>query len=385
MTQFSRTLLALALSGLGIGAVSAQQTLTFTNTDTDPGTAGNQNQSVTLLAGSSVSIAPDGNVSAQCALTGQLCTGTGSGGGAAPTVSLAASNFSNTPTSGEYPAGTTFTLTPTVANGEICIRTVSPTTPAGTNWPATLVGPTFAAQTVALATGSSTYQFGMRCFNAGGATTSTLADIRTLPGNPPDSCTGFQVPLPAGWSRSGIVRTEQVPGVELFNTFWSPFPNSSLTGYLITTQSQYHAIEFNTPAEGAEWNAQSRLFSWDRAQQQNAVDNSLAYVTISRCPGDFRFPPLDQVAPANDPTFAAGCTNFRRGFVGGARDVAANIGYQIGAGVATESTCFLARGQRYFINYIRANPADGAIGTPVQEATCVNGDPTSCGSQMRYN
>jgi hypothetical protein len=45
----------------------------------------------------------------------------------------------------------------------------------------------------------------------------------------------------------------------------------------------------------------------------------------------------------------------------------------------------LARGQRYFINYIRANPADRAIGTPIEEATCVNGNPASCGSQMRYN
>jgi hypothetical protein len=378
-----RTLLSLVLAGIGIGAASAQQTLTFSNTDTAPGTPGNQNQVITLLAGSAVSIAPNGNLSASCALTGSLCTGTGGGSIDAPTLTLAATNFSAPPpdAEGRYAAGTTFTLTPTVGNnGEICVRSVSGTTPAGTNWPATLLAP-FTAQTVVLPAGDSTYQFSMRCYNAGGAITATLPDIRTRPGAPPDGCAGFQVPLPAGWARGNLTETNEVVRVEGPGV-WANFPESGASGYVITAPNVYHAIRFQTPTN--PWTVANQQFFWEEAQQQGAASLGRVYISISSCPGDFRLPTRGSTAPANDPTFARGCRNFRdwAGFSNQMRD---RIDYAVGTGPANEDTCQLAPGRSYYINFIRADPTDNAIGTPAQEASCNLLPPSSsCGVQMRY-
>jgi hypothetical protein len=388
MKPFFRTLVPLALVASGIGAASAQQTLTFTNTDTDPNTAGNQSQSVTLLAGSSVSIAPDGNVSAQCALTGGLCTGTGSGGGSAPTVSLAASNFSQAPTGGLYPPGTTFTLTPTVANAEVCIRSVSQTTPGSTNWPAT-VTPPFAAQTIQLLTGEGTYQFSMRCFGPGGATTATLTpDISTSTGTAPGGCSGFTSNLPAGWVRGALTNFASVPAVEIGGATWQPFPNSGFSGYLITGASQYQSVTFTTPTDPTAWNAAApaKRFQWIPAQQGGEAIMLNVYVSISSCAGDFRIPPTGQTAPTDDTTYARGCRSIRP--LGTVTNYPhANISYQISAEnlPSDDNICRLAPGRTYFVNFIRAQVFDGypePIGAPSVEATCEGGG-TTCGIQMR--
>ena len=379
MNPKSTKVLAAAIALACAGAVQAQQTLTFSNTDTDPGPATTP-LSVTLLAGSSVSIAPDGNVSAQCALTGSLCTGLGVGGGAAPTVSLATSNFSTSPTDGRYPVGTSFLITPTVANAEICVRSIGEGTPGGTGWPATVSAP-FAAQTVQMLVGDSTYNFSIRCYGSGGATTFSLPPLQTAAGSA-DSCAGFTPPLPNGWQRSSQTLPSQIAAVEAFGAFWTPFPNSSFSGYVITAQTQYISVQLDTPAQ--PWAVQNQQFFWQEAQQNGAAVLDKIYVSVSSCPGDFRIPTIDQVAPANDPTFASGCRSWRRvlpGFPQGSRDV---ISYQIGTEPSDEQTCRLAPGRRYFVNFIRADVSDGAIGTPAQEATCLIPDRTSCGVQMRY-
>jgi hypothetical protein len=380
MNQHAMKVLAAAVGLACAGAVQAQQTLTFSNTDTDPGPATTP-LSVTLLAGSSVSIAPNGNVTAQCALTGSLCTGLGVGGGAAPAVSLAASGFSASPTDGRYPVGTSFLITPTVTSAEICVRTVEAGTPGNTNWPAT-VSPPFAAQTVQMLTGDATYSFSMRCYGAGGATTFTLPPVQTAPGSA-GACAGFTPPLPAGWSRSSIVRTNQVLRIDAGLSPWEPFPVSGGSGILVTGDTQYHAIEFATPA-GPTWEAY-RQFFWEPVQGLNApVDTNNVYVSISSCPGDFRIPQTDSTAPADDPTFASGCRNFRKlqGFPN--PSVRTTIVYQIGTEPADEFSCRLAPGRTYYINFIRARVQDGAIGTPSQEATCQEPSQPPCGIQMRY-
>ncbi len=370
-----------ALALVCASAVHAQQTLTFSNTDADPVAPGAQPLSVTLLAGSNVSIAPDGSVAAQCALTGGICTGLSTGGGPAPTVSLATGSFSAPPTDGRYPAGTSFLITPTVTGAEICVRNVGTGTPGGTNWPAT-VSPPFAAQSVQMLTGDATYVFGMRCYGTGGATTFTLPPLQTAAGSG-GSCAGFTPPLPAGWVRSASPQqTNQVQAVEAPGQVWDPFPNSGYSGYLITSDTQYLAVEFNTPA--APWQAQNRQFFWQAAQQQGEADMNRVYVSISSCPGDFRIPVLDSVAPVDDPTFAAGCRSVRRALPGFARGPQDRINYQIGTTPANEATCSLAPGRTYYINFIRADARDDSIGTPAQEATCLNPSLTSCGVQMRY-
>jgi hypothetical protein len=380
MKASSRTLLALALASLGIGAASAQQTLTFTNTDTDAATPGNQPQSVSLLAGSSVSIAPDGNVSAQCALTGTLCAGTGSGGGAAPTVSLAASGFSAQPTGGLYPAGTSFTITPTVANAEVCVRSVTAGTPGNTGWPATISAPPFGAQVVQMLAGDSTYGFSIRCYGAGGATTFTLPSLATAPGT--GGCTSTGAGLPAGWVRSSLQLPNQVIRTEGGGT-WQNFPISGGFGYLITSANQYHAVQLDTPATA--WSGLNFAFDWVEAQQFGAAALGRVYVTVSSCPGDFRLPERGSTAPVDDPTFARGCRNYRDAF-GFPNQVVANIRYEVSTEPSNESTCRIAPGRTYYLNFIRADVTDGSIGTPSTEASCNLLPPGSdCGIQLRYD
>jgi hypothetical protein len=163
---------------------------------------------------------------------------------------------------------------------------------------------------------------------------------------------------------------------------WLPFPQSGNTGYVITSNEQYHAIGFDTPPE--PWEVAFYQFFWQEAQQQGAANMLNVYISITSCPGDFRIPPPGQTAPADDPTFARGCRSIRS-LPGFPQDiVASQINYAVSEEPSSEEVCRLAPGRRYYINFIRANAADGEIGPPASEATCANPEQTSCGVQMRY-
>jgi hypothetical protein len=393
MKPTTRTFLALTLLAAGSGAVSAQQTLTFTNTDTDSNVAGQQPLSLNLIGGSSLSIAPNGNISAQCVLAAPpstLCAGVG-GSANAPVVSLAATGFSQSPDgTGQYPTGTTFTLTPTVTGAEVCVRsaTINGAASTSTGWTGTVAAPV-AAQTVTLTpTASASYVFSLRCYGAGGATTFSLAPIATSAIIDNTSCGGFVSPLPSGWVRGSQVRFDQVQAVEADQTFWNNFPNSGFTGYLTTDSNQYISLAFTAPTNVADWTAAAPFlrFDWGIGQQGGEAVLSKVYVSISSCVGDFRIPPVGQVAPANDPTFARGCRNIRPAF-GFPTQISQTIPYLIST-VSTPSddtTCRLTPGVPYHLNVIRANALDGTIGLPADEATCQDGSSGPCGIQMRVH
>jgi|GEM_PF-5547789 len=387
MNLTTRSFLALTLLAAGSGAVYAQQTLTFSNTSTPSG----QPLAVNLEAGSAVSIAPNGNISARCVLgsSSSICAGINAGGGGnAPVVALAASGFSQAPNgNGEYGAGTTFTITPSVSGAEVCVRsvTINAAPAASTGWPATFVLP-FNPQVVNLPTASATYSFSIRCYGAGGATTATLANVQTSNVVQPGACGGFVSPLPSGWSRSAVQNFSQVTAVEIGGATWNPFPNSGFSGYLITTSTQYISLGFTTPATEAIWTAGApvKQFEWQAAQQQGAVSLDRMYMSISSCAGDFRIPPVGQVAPANDTTFARGCRNIRPAF-GFPSVTRQTIPYEITTinQASDDTTCRMAPGTTYFLNFIRANALDGTIGTPAEEASCEDGVSNSCGVQAR--
>lgn len=168
------------------------------------------------------------------------------------------------------------------------------------------------------------------------------------------------VPRPPGWVRS-LTQTSvsQVQWIEVVGALWTPFPNSGGSGRIATNHGEYLALEFTTPSDPTACAAaQSKLFLWVPSQVDGEADMSKTVVTISQCPGDFRFP-TDAVAPATDPTYARGCRNFRRR-QGSPVSVTSNIRYRIGAGPSDEFTCELACGQTYFLNFVRADP--GSVG-----------------------
>ncbi|MDX2015390.1 MAG: hypothetical protein SFW67_34685 [Myxococcaceae bacterium] len=177
-----------------------------------------------------------------------------------------------------------------------------------------------------------------------------------------------------------------MPAVEIRGASLNPFPNSGMTGLFLTRDDEYLAVEFTTPPSVSDWNARapSKLFEWDEAQVGGAASLGRIFVTISRCPGDFRIAPGGQSAPANDPTFARGCTSFRPRLPFPAGPTS-NIPYVIDGAPADDATCRLAPGHRYFLNFVRADRTDGVIGLPEAEASCANPDQTSCGVQLRIH
>lgn len=200
-----------------------------------------------------------------------------------------------------------------------------------------------------------------------------LIDCRTLPPS-----------LPMGWVRGVPTRFTEVPWIEISNTFWNPFPNGGGTGRILTNRGEYLSIEFTTPSSVSDWTmrAPNMRASWDRSQVGGEAD--VVYVSFSSCPGDFRIPARDQVAPSNDPTFARACRSVRR--VGAVADaIQGAINYEISEAPSDEMRCRLAPGRRYFLNFIRADVLDGVIGAPDSEASCVNPDLTRCGVQMRVD
>jgi hypothetical protein len=212
-------------------------------------------------------------------------------------------------------------------------------------------------------------------------------------GGPPPilDCAARVPPLP-GYVRKAMPSTfVEVERVSPAGTFWMPFPVTGQFGRLFTASDETITLRFETPTDAAAWaaTALTRQAFWDQSQVDGPANLNYVYVTISTCPGDFRVPVRGATAPASDPTFARGCTNFRDGPLG-SPVVASNIPYVIGDGPSTESTCVLAPGTTYYLNFVRASPADGVIGRPEEElpsagdrSNCNNPDLASCGVQMR--
>ncbi|MDX2015409.1 MAG: hypothetical protein SFW67_34780, partial [Myxococcaceae bacterium] len=200
------------------------------------------------------------------------------------------------------------------------------------------------------------------------------------------------VPRPPGWTRSTAqTSVSQIEWVQIPGTFWNPVPHSGGSGRVVTTHGEYLSLQFTMPVDPAACaSAQSKLFQWDPSQVDGEADMSRTYVTLSQCPGDFRFP-TEAPAPATDPTYARGCRNFRRS-PGSQPSVRSNIAYRVGTGPSDEYACELACGQTYFINFVRANPDFVGLRSPSDEvdpgfsSNCntVHPQVTRCGVQMRY-
>jgi hypothetical protein len=360
--------------------VQAQQTLTFNNTSVQ-----GQPISVALLAGSTVTLTPTGSMAASCVLASgtTICAGLPNGGsGAAPSVSLAGGSYSQSPnTSGAYPAGTNVTITPTVSNAEVCVRSSSPTTPT-TAWSGLLNGPTFGAAVVTLSSPSSAYQFSLRCYGSGGATTFNLPSISTQEGiAPPTGCSAPPPGQPTFVGFAGPARRTPPSGfLDLLayqggaTRCTGDFPNTTSILCLIHTQrspnNQYISLRFVAPL-GYDYSTLEKFFDWDESQVRGAAQSNSTYVTISQCPGDFRIPPLGATAPSNDPTYAAGCRNLFN---------AGRIEYLTGSGPSTATKCMINPGETYYFNYVRGVP--NIVTNQVESAECVSGS-TECGVQMQ--
>lgn len=363
----NRLLCLALLAVVSFGAQAQNKTLTFTNA--------NPQKTIHLVDGSTVSIATSGNLTAQCVLSGSGCADVGSGSNPnAPTVALGLSGFSTGPDgNGAYAPGTSFTITPTVSNADVCIRTVTAGSPSDTGWTGTTTAP--GAQTLQVNTGSSTYGFVLTCYNAAGSASATSSNVTTSAGTGGGGvgeadCSGF-TSTPPGFTRDNTTTWMQLFGAASFpdqNIAAAQVPHRTDAGlvWLGAPKNQYTSVKFTTPA--TTWTGSQ--FNWTESQIAGGPTAALAsgvYITISRCPGDFRL--------ANDnsaePTDHSACKSFRYS------TYALSIEYNQ-SGASTPGTCGLAPSTTYYLNYVTADAAGGITAGEHSTASC-----TSCGVALK--
>ncbi len=164
--------------------------------------------------------------------------------------------------------------------------------------------------------------------------------------------------------------------------FWNPFPVGGALGRIATKNDEWISVKFTTPEDAAAWAAAapSKTISWGESQVDGEATMAKVYITLSECMGDFRVPPVDVAAPANDPTFSQACKSFRRT---GASPVGprSDLPYQISTEPSSATACHLAPGKTYYINFVRSGVVNDTILPP--SPTCINPDLEFCGVQMR--
>lgn len=365
-----------ALLGGWCATVAAQDnTITFDNSSPP--------KSIQFLNGSVVAISTAGNLTAKCVLNGTSCANMGGNG---PTVTLGASNFSQAADgAGKYPAGTTLTLTPTVGNGDVCVRSVAQGTPGDSGWTGPQLPP-FAASVVTVASPNASYVFQETCYNSGGLTTSAPVSVSTQngpPAPPPPVCDNL---APPGFTRNESTKLwSQLMGgtFPVMTPDNAQVPHRSGLVFLSAARGKYTSVQFTTPTV-APWQHDVTPpysysnFTWDDSQIDTVTapaNGNLptgALITISRCPGDFRvdIPPAQRV----DSTDAPSCKSLRNGT--GLLVIQYNQ-----TGVSNLGECGLAPGTTYYLNYINA---DATNGISSGEHTCRN-NATTCGVQIRHN
>jgi hypothetical protein len=365
----SRNTLFLALvAAIALPVLAQDKSITFDNLT--------PNKTVRLQNGGTLAIGVDGNVTAKC-LNGDAdaanCDDIGTAAGSSPTVSLAGSSFSETADANSaYPAGTTFTLTSTVSNAEACMRLVEAGTPTVASWPAgSLLAPPVPAATITLPTLSANYGFLVRCFSAGGATTSAPLRVSTnassVGGGTGDQCNAGAVTPPA-FPPSGYTRNSSPAAfTELVTNSGTPCQDFPNTGggvcRLNSSRAKYTSIRFTVPPASYDYTGISKEINWNPNQIDGEADELRVYLSISQCPGDFRVPttvaPPDLVA---DPTLSLACRNFNIYPISAAALARRSILYNttgVSTQVGTEFRCGLAPGKTYYLNFVLAHPEGG--------------------------
>lgn len=335
------------------------QTVVFGNSS-NPSNGG-QPYSIPLVPGSGSQLKPNGELRVSCVLeSGGRCAGFPTGGGAAPTVSLSTNATDvDAGTPGlQVNVGTSFAITPTLGNApELCARSASPSV-AGWSGP---VEPQFAGGNVSLGQ-AGTYALKLRCFNGGGAGESTLSVTAISGGggfNEPAACANIRAQH--GFQRLGLT------------TVVDPLTNSSVNRdlttlrglydgtigtklYFVKTQAgQYIGMAFTAAHLQADMNLSGYSPGGQQQTQQPIAD--YAYMTISKCAGDFR---LRSDVGYNDPYLACASE-----LDGGGWDNMVNftIGSH-GTYNGLTNVCSIDTTSTYHVNIVFADPRPSAPGQP---------------------
>lgn len=360
-----------ALTALVIGAVAPitnAQNVVFTNSAN--AAASNAPYSIPMTAGSSVVVAPDGNLRIQCQTeTDGRCVGMpapGQGGGnpnppaGAPAVTLSspvADSDANTPGT-QVPVNTSFTINASFTNSpETCVRSASPSVNGwdGAVLPG-LVGGSFSLSTQ----GSTTIK--ARCFNAAGVGEGTITligvagQVEPPPAGEPTVCAQYRAQH--NYQAVGIgpvvnAATNRNVNRDL-STLAGLFDGTiDTTLYFIkTAPNQYIGMAFT----GVQLQAALNQSSYSPGGQQHAGQQmaAYAYMTISRCRGDFRL--TSDLSSSGDPNLACasslttGLSDNMVSFIPGSTHSTPPNFWQ---------ACNIDRNATYYLNIVYADPRGG--------------------------
>jgi hypothetical protein len=363
--QFAR-LSGLAAVVLGAFAPGLHaQNIIFTNTQN----AQSAPYSIPLIAGSSVSVSPNGDVKATCQLTEGRCVGMPTPGGnqepppGAPTVALSTTADDDTVAAGiQIKTNTQFALTTQFTNGpETCIRSA---TPAISGWDGVVLPGAANASVTLSQLGAHTIS--LRCFNAGGMGQQSLTVTGIQGGGgqdpqQPEACANFQAQH--NFSRvttttvlSSANNANVVRDLSTLRGLYGGQINTSLWGVKLNA-GQYIAMAFTGAQLMSDMSTPGASPGLQQATNSNLPAPSMAYMTVSKCPGDFR---MRSVTTFNDPYMA--CTS---SLTLGATDNM--VGMDVVQGLTGHTTNPTAAGQyckidpntTYYLNLVYADPRDG--------------------------
>ena len=350
---------AFIVGALSVSAVGAQNVV-FTNSTN---TTANGPYTIQLKSGIPVTVAPNGDIRAQCEIVDgtSRCVGipVGTGGGGPidpnkPTVTLTstATDADGNAAGVQVETGTAFTLNAGASNAAACVRSVSP----GVSGWGGVVAPDAAGAQVALAS-VGTYTFDLKCLNDAGATSAAPVIIEAIQGTVvPPPPTGSCSPTNDGfWPPSGLT-----PGMQLtFTQLWltnpgpsGPNPVGTALTQVKMSGGQYRAFEFRFDMLNANEGDDVLEMYADTSNPGNGVANgaSYRYITISECPGDLRW-----ANPAAGGLLKQGCR------------VYANEGpfIYLNFGAASNDTamCNLEKNKTYYMNVTFDNPDNDFSGT----------------------
>jgi hypothetical protein len=360
------SLAVLIVGALGASAVGAQNVV-FTNSN-NPTSTPQGPYTIPLQSGQHVSIAPNGDIRAQCVLASgsQRCAGIPEGtvvnpdpvGAAKVGMSTEAVDADANLAGIQIANNTAFSLNVAPSsNSIVCLRSAN--TSVGAWDGAVLPG---AAPASGLQLGVGSYTFNVKCFNDAGSGTAPPISIQVVQGtgggNPdpiPTGCTpdssGFFPPtdLTTGQVYQGIASTDMA-------SLWDGVTVQNSLQRITMAAGQYRSYRLTRSQFPAETSVMYGDGSHPGPGGAQFVAAEWRHVSISTCPGDFR---LAELHPgSSDPTMNTAC----RRAAGEGPSVVFNWG------APHENYCNLDPNKTYYLNITFAY-----ISAPERAGDPVNG------------
>lgn len=364
---------AFIVGALGVSAVGAQNVV-FTNSTN---ATANGPYTIQLKSGIPVTVAPNGDIRAQCELDGtsSRCVGIpagGSGGTIDPNKPTNVALSTTATDAGDAPGlqvveGTAFTINAGATNALACVRSVAP---GVSGWSGAVAPDAAGGQFSLPAVG--TYTFDLKCLNDAGSTSASPLIIQAIAGTAPPppptgSCSGTGDGFfpPTGLS-AGLGQT--------FTQLWASgtSPSGQPVGAALTkiemTGGQYRSFSFDYAMLNGAGDTQMQMNA-DTSNTGGRPGADYRFVAISECPNDLREPN----SASSDPLLKPGCRVYAT--------EGPFVYMNFGAPMSDPAICNLDPNKTYYMNVTFDAPFDGF--QPTAPCNSTRSAAESCGFRVQ--